>query len=45
VHHSTTAEALEGCRRMFFCMSVSPSYLEVAATVATVGRACASLEV
>jgi hypothetical protein len=32
--------ALEGCRRMFFCMSVSPSYLEVAATVATVARLC-----
>jgi uncharacterized protein YbjT (DUF2867 family) len=42
---SAVAEALEGCRRMFFCMSVSPSYLEVAATVATVARACASLEV
>jgi uncharacterized protein YbjT (DUF2867 family) len=42
---SAVAEALEGCRRMFFCMSVAPSYLEVAATVATVTRACASLEV
>jgi uncharacterized protein YbjT (DUF2867 family) len=38
------AEALDGCRRMFFCMSVSPSYLEAAATVATVARAHGSLE-
>lgn len=41
---SDVAEALDGCRRMFFSMSVSPSYLEAAATVATVARACASLE-
>jgi uncharacterized protein YbjT (DUF2867 family) len=30
------AQALEGCRRMLFSMSVSPEYLEAAATVATV---------
>jgi uncharacterized protein YbjT (DUF2867 family) len=41
---SDVAQALEGCRRMFFCMSVSPSYLEAATTVVTVARACASLE-
>jgi uncharacterized protein YbjT (DUF2867 family) len=41
---SDVAQALDGCRRMFFCMSVSPSYLEAATTVATVARACASLE-
>jgi uncharacterized protein YbjT (DUF2867 family) len=29
---------------MFICMTVSPSYLEAATTVATVARACASLE-
>jgi uncharacterized protein YbjT (DUF2867 family) len=38
------ARALDGCRRMFFCMSVSPSYLEAATTVATVARARGSLE-
>ena len=42
---SDVAEALDGCRRMFFGMSVSPSYLEAAATVATVARATAELEV
>jgi uncharacterized protein YbjT (DUF2867 family) len=36
--------ALEGVRRMFFGMSVSPAYLEAAATVATVARAVAALE-
>jgi uncharacterized protein YbjT (DUF2867 family) len=41
---SDVAQALDGCLRMFFCMSVSPSYLEAATTVATVARACASLE-
>jgi uncharacterized protein YbjT (DUF2867 family) len=41
---SDVAEALAGCGRMFFSMSVSPSYLEAAATVATVARGCASLE-
>src|SRR4051794_1416852 len=38
------AAALDGCPRMFFSMSVSPSYLEAAATVATVARACGALE-
>ncbi|MDT3439134.1 NAD(P)H-binding protein [Pseudofrankia sp. BMG5.37] len=33
------ARALDGCRRMFFSMSVSPEYLEAAATVADVARA------
>ncbi|WP_329093645.1 MULTISPECIES: NAD(P)H-binding protein [unclassified Streptosporangium] len=38
------ADALDGCSRMFFGMSVSPSYLEAAATVATVARAVGALE-
>jgi uncharacterized protein YbjT (DUF2867 family) len=36
---SDVASALDGCRRMLFCMSLSPAYLEAAATVATVARA------
>ncbi|WP_433378135.1 NAD(P)H-binding protein [Streptosporangium sp. CA-115845] len=39
------ADALDGSSRMFFGMSVSPSYLEAAATVATVARAVGALEV
>jgi uncharacterized protein YbjT (DUF2867 family) len=39
------ARALDGCHRMLFCMSVSPPYLEAAATVATVARTLGSLEV
>jgi uncharacterized protein YbjT (DUF2867 family) len=38
------ANALDGSSRMFFSMSVSPSYLEAAATVATVARALGALE-
>ncbi|WP_440069915.1 NAD(P)H-binding protein [Streptosporangium sp. OZ121] len=38
------ADALGGCSRMFFGMSVSPSYLEATATVATVARAVGALE-
>lgn len=38
------AGALDGCRRMLFSMSVSPDYLEAAATVATVTRAAGTLE-
>ena len=38
------ARALGGARRMFFSMSVSPSYLEAAATVATVARAAGTLD-
>jgi uncharacterized protein YbjT (DUF2867 family) len=38
------ARALTGCRRMYFSMSVSPRYLEAAATVATVCRALGGLE-
>ncbi|WP_283135097.1 NAD(P)H-binding protein [Rhizohabitans arisaemae] len=38
------ARGLDGVRRMFFAMSVSPSYLEAAATVATVARALGPLE-
>jgi uncharacterized protein YbjT (DUF2867 family) len=41
---SDVAQALHGVRRMFFSMSVSPSYLEAAATVATVARAVGTLE-
>jgi uncharacterized protein YbjT (DUF2867 family) len=39
------ARALDGCRRMLFDMSVSPSYLEATATLATVARALGGLEV
>ena len=42
---SDVANALDGCRRMLFCMSVSPAYLEAAVTVATVARALGALEV
>ncbi|HWE15228.1 MAG TPA: NAD(P)H-binding protein [Solirubrobacteraceae bacterium] len=38
------ANALEGCRRMLFCMSVSPDFLEASATIATVARALGGLE-
>lgn len=37
--------ALEGCRRLYFGMSVSAQYLEAAATVATVARAAGSIEI
>jgi uncharacterized protein YbjT (DUF2867 family) len=37
--------ALSGCRRMYFGLSVSPSYLEATATVAAVAQAHANLEV
>ena len=39
------ARVLDGCRRMYFGMSVAPSYLEAAATVASVARAVGGLEV
>ncbi|MEV5750688.1 NAD(P)H-binding protein [Actinoallomurus sp. NPDC052308] len=39
------ARALDGAHRMFFGMSVSPSYLEAAATVATVARSLGGLEI
>ena len=39
------ARALDGCRRMYFGMSVSASYLEAAATVAAVARERGDLEV
>jgi uncharacterized protein YbjT (DUF2867 family) len=39
------ARVLEGCRRVYFGMSVSPAYLEAAATVASVARASGGLEV
>ena len=39
------ARALDGCRRVLFCISVSPVYLEAAATVATVAREQGGLEV
>jgi uncharacterized protein YbjT (DUF2867 family) len=42
---SDVASALDGCPRMLFCMSVSPAYLEAAATVTTVARALGSVEV
>ena len=38
------AMALESVQRMFFSMSLSPSYLEAAATVATVARAVGNLD-
>ena len=39
------ARALEGCRRMYFGMSVCASYLEATATVAAVARERGDLEV
>jgi NAD(P)H dehydrogenase (quinone) len=39
------ARALEGCRRMFFGMSVSPPYLEATVTAAAVALAQGDLEV
>src|SRR5580704_360919 len=38
------ATALDSVRRMFFGMSLAPSYLEAAATVATVARAVGHLD-
>ena len=38
------AAALDSVQRMFFSMSLAPSYLEAAATVATVARAVGKLE-
>lgn len=38
------ARALDGVARMFFSMSAAPSYLEAAATVATVARAVGDLD-
>jgi NAD(P)H dehydrogenase (quinone) len=38
------AHALEGCRRMFFGMSVSASYLEATVTAAAAARAHGNLE-
>src|SRR5215218_763034 len=39
------ARALEGCRRMYFGMSVSAPYLEATVTAAAVARARGNLEV
>jgi uncharacterized protein YbjT (DUF2867 family) len=39
------ARVLDGCRRVYFGMSVAVSYLEAAATVASVARAAGGLEV
>lgn len=39
------ARVLDGCRRVYFGMSVAASYLEAAATVASVARAAGGLEV
>lgn len=39
------AKALEGCRRMFFSMSVSASYLEATVTAAAVARERGNMEV
>src|SRR6476646_7865457 len=38
------ASALDSVQRMFFSMSLSPAFLEAAATVATVARAVGNLE-
>jgi uncharacterized protein YbjT (DUF2867 family) len=35
---------MDGCRRMLFCMSPAPDFLQAAATVAAVGRALGTLE-
>ncbi|MDH6140144.1 NAD(P)H dehydrogenase (quinone) [Kitasatospora sp. GP30] len=39
------AEAVDGCRRILFTMSVSPSYLEATATVAAAALAAGRVEV
>lgn len=39
------AHAMEGCGRVFFGMSVSPSYLEAAVTMAAVAREARGIEV
>ncbi len=39
------ARVLDGCRRVYFGMSVAAAYLEAAATVASVARAAGGLEV
>jgi len=39
------ARVLDGCRRVYFGMSVAASYLEAAATVASIARAGGGLEV
>src|SRR3569833_1056826 len=41
---AAVARALDGVTRMFFSMSAAPSYLEAAATVATVARAVGDLD-
>src|SRR4029079_18358792 len=38
------ARALQGCRRMYFGMSVAPTYLEATLTVAAVARELGKLE-
>ncbi|MGP4020864.1 NmrA family NAD(P)-binding protein [Saccharopolyspora sp. 5N708] len=43
-HPAEVAAALDGVRRMFFNMAVSPDYLEATAIVATVARAVGSLD-
>jgi uncharacterized protein YbjT (DUF2867 family) len=44
VRPSDVAVALDGCRRMFFVMSVSSAYLDAAVTVATVARELGGLD-
>jgi uncharacterized protein YbjT (DUF2867 family) len=44
-HPTDVARALDGCRRLLFCISVSPVYLEAATTVATVAREQGGVEV
>ncbi|MEV0705395.1 NAD(P)H-binding protein [Saccharopolyspora sp. NPDC050389] len=43
-HPADVATAIDGARRMFFSMSVSPGYLEAATTVATVAGAVGALD-
>jgi NAD(P)H dehydrogenase (quinone) len=43
-HAADVAHALEGCRRMYFGMSVSPPYLEATVIAAAAARECGDLE-
>ncbi|MFC4587028.1 NmrA family NAD(P)-binding protein [Sphaerisporangium corydalis] len=44
-HPADVARAVDGCRRVFFTMSVVPEYLEAAVTMAAVAREYGDLEV
>jgi uncharacterized protein YbjT (DUF2867 family) len=42
---SDVADAMDGCARVLFCLSVTPGFLEAAATVATVAESLGGLAV